>query len=108
VVGGSSGGLVLGVAGAVDAAAEALVAPSLASHVLVPDFCGLSMTDVWARALKGNVKVKVARLPEDFPVVVGHEPPDEGRVARQGPAPGTKVRRGSEVELFVQFPAAGP
>jgi hypothetical protein len=62
------------------------------------------MTDVWAVALKANVKVKLTRLPDDYPVVVGHDPPSEGRVVRQGIAPGTNVPRQAEVELFVQFP----
>jgi len=93
---------------AADAAAEALAAPSLPRHVVVPDFLGLSMTDVWPVALGGGVKVKVARLRDDFPVVLGHEPPAEGRVARQSPAAGAKVHRGAEVELLVQFPPDTP
>jgi hypothetical protein len=64
------------------------------------------MTGVWAVALKAGVKVKVTRLPDDSPEIVGHEPPPEGRVTSQCVLPGTKVRRDAEVELRAQFPSA--
>jgi hypothetical protein len=101
------GNLVRRLPAAFELAADALAAPSLPRHVVVLDFRGLSMTDVWAVALKGGVKVKVGRLPDDFPVVLGHEPPTEGRVVQQSLVPGTEVHRGAEVELFVQFPPVG-
>jgi beta-lactam-binding protein with PASTA domain len=62
--------------------------------VVVPEFVGQRVGQLWHVAARAGVKLDIERRTE-------HPPPVDGRVVEQSPAPGTVVRRNSAVHLSV-------
>lgn len=68
---------------------------SISRKVIVPDFVGLSVPDMWAKTLKSGVKVDIHQISPEHPIA--------GLVVAQRPAAGARVRRGTTVECDVTF-----
>jgi beta-lactam-binding protein with PASTA domain len=63
----------------------------------VPDLVGMGARDASAAVARLGFVVRTVRLTED-------PEPVEGTVVRQEPGPGTKLRRGRDVTLYLSFP----
>jgi beta-lactam-binding protein with PASTA domain len=63
----------------------------------VPSVVGLGVQEATRQVAKLGLKVRTKMLTED-------PEPVEGTVARQSPDPGTVLRRGREVTLYLEFP----
>jgi hypothetical protein len=66
----------------------------LSRKVVVPEFVGQRVSQLWHVAAKAGVKLDIKRRTE-------HPPPVDGLVVEQSPAPGTVVRRNTAVHLAV-------
>jgi beta-lactam-binding protein with PASTA domain len=71
--------------------------PAPSHHVVVPDFVGMPVPDMWGVALRAGVKVKIHAPLELRPI--------PGTIVGQTPEAGMKVHRDSVVDLDVTFEA---
>jgi beta-lactam-binding protein with PASTA domain len=79
---------------------ETALKPGPPGRVVVPDVVDLMIQDASLRA--GRLGLKVHTV-----VLTPNPAPVEGKVVRQDPQPGTKVRRGRTVTLYLEFPLPG-
>jgi beta-lactam-binding protein with PASTA domain len=79
---------------------ETALKPGPPGRVVVPDVMHLMVQEASLRAGYLGLKVHTVMLtPNPAPV--------EGKVVRQDPQPGTNVRRGRTVTLYLEFPQPG-
>jgi beta-lactam-binding protein with PASTA domain len=78
-------------------AIEGALHPGPSHHVVVPDFVGMPVPDMWGVALRGGVRVKI-HAPLELRTI-------PGTIVSQNPEAGTKVHRDSVVDLDVTFDA---
>ena len=75
--------------------------PSPLRRAVVPEFRGMYVSETSLVALRANVEREL--------VCLAHDPaPTDGVVTGQHPPAGTKVHRGAEVTLYVDFPERHP
>ena len=87
----------------VDAVLEDVVdalRPGPPSRARVPSVVGMGVHDATHEVAKLGLKVRTV-------ILTRHPQPVEGKVAEQEPPPGTKVRRGQPVTLYLTFRAKG-
>jgi hypothetical protein len=78
---------------------ETAVHPRPLGRVVVPDLVNLMVQE--ASHVIGRLGLKVNTV-----VLTPNPAPVEGKVVRQDPQPGKKVRRGRRVTLYLEFPQA--
>jgi beta-lactam-binding protein with PASTA domain len=78
---------------------ETAVKPRPPSRVVIPDVMSLMVQEASLRVSRLGLKVHTV-------MVTPNPAPVAGKVVRQEPQPGKKVRRGRMVTLYLEFPQA--
>jgi beta-lactam-binding protein with PASTA domain len=78
---------------------ETALKPGPPSSVVIPDVVNLTVREASLLVSRLGLKVRTE-------VLTPNPAPVEGKVVRQDPQPGKKVRRGRSVTLYLEFPQA--